>query len=316
VRRLRRGVLGVFCVFAAESCGGAEHGSPAVHDSTAVTTPPAADAIEVSAELRGKARVRYLPELLATPRPVVRIVIQNRGTAALDVSNLRVRLALTRDGVSFPCTEAVETERSPHEIVPGAKESFDRRVDCAMPLVGAYAVDISVAFGRAGRWSSGQVVRTVALQVDSPKDSEPRELAGLPGAWGAIGTSRSVGTSSAEAPDKLGVSVVNASPKSLDVPPMRLALRVYKSGSPIPCEDEPAELKVPAVLAPGRAYRETIAVSCLGLHSAGRYEIVGRLVYSTVDGRSTESEIGRIRVEVSSDPAVYDRSTVVPSLRR
>ena len=86
---------------------------------------------------------------------------------------------------------------------------------------------------------------------------------------------------------------------------MRVAIRVYRVGNPIPCEDQPLVLGTPAVLGPGDAYYEPIDVSCLGLAVPGTYDVAARLVVPRGSEGDREIALGRLRVDVITDPALF-----------
>lgn len=258
------------------------------------------DPAEVIAEVRGPLQVRYVPALLGRTRPLVHVVVRNRGSSPLDVSNLRVRLEATRDGVPFPCASEVASNpraREPEAVAPNASATFERALDCSLPLVGEYVLDLAVAFGRTGPWAAGRSARTLALRVVAVPNDEPRPIRGVAGLWGAIGASTVMASTTRDAKGRLVLAIVNGGSAPVTVPPMRLGLRVYRAGLDIPCEDEPTALKTPASLPPGASYVERIDVSCLGLGKPGQYEIIARLLVADV---LDENEVGRIRVEVSA----------------
>lgn len=272
-----------------------------------------AESVVVSAEVGGDARVRYSPELLEARGPIVKIAVENRGRAPVDVSNLRVRLDASRDGVPFPCSPEVGPEprsREKSELPPGGAATFERRLDCALPLVGTYVVQIVVALGKSGPWHAGRSVRSLSLRVVSPPDRQPRSL-GSPGLWAAVGSSAVVGASAGDAPSKVAVAIVNGGASAVVAPPLRMALRVYRRGTAIPCEDQPHALELPPTLLPGRSYVQLVAVSCLGLGTPGHYEIAPRiLVPASIEREALEVELGRVQVEVSSDPSIFDRTSL------
>lgn len=104
---------------------------------------------------------------------------------------------------------------------------------------------------------------------------------------------------------------MNGSSRPIEVPTLRLALQVFRGRSPIPCEDTPIALDVPRPLAPGQTHRVPVDVSCLGLDTPGSYEVVVRLRIGET-GAETSEELGRLKVEISDDPA----RRMPPLLRR
>jgi hypothetical protein len=289
----------------------------ALATTTELTAAETNDVLDVTAEIRGPTRVRYEPALLGVTRPIMRITVRNRGSAPVDVQNLRARLVATRDGTPFRCAHEIgPPERSPETQVLSAGTSavFERALDCALPLAGKYSVRVVVAFGHAAPWSEGAAVQTLELNVVAPANREPVPIQSIPGLWAAVGAGGVVSATSKDASGKLAIALVNGGATTIEIPPLRLALRVYRAGLSVPCEDEPIKLQTPASMAPGRTHVEVLQVSCLGLAKPGRYEVAARLL---VAGGSAESELelGRFRVEVSSDPARLDPARGVPWAR-
>jgi hypothetical protein len=269
--------------------------------ASAWVAPPHAAAVDVSVDLHAPARVRWAPSTLAPPQPTLGVVLTNRTASPVDVSDVRVRLEAVRAGVTFRCAREVGAPPGAHEprvLAPGASFTFARALDCSLPLVGTYAVRVETSFG-GGPWREAHAF---TLRVDAQPTAEPRPIAALPGVWGALGASSVAFGVSPDGDGALGrivVAVVNGGRDPVELPPLRLALRVYRVGTPIPCVDEPTRLAAPPLLAPGASYREPIEVSCLGLSVPGRYDVAARVV---VDGIG-ETEIGRLRVEITNDPA-------------
>lgn len=265
---------------------------------------------ELSVELRSPRRAPWVSSTLGPSKPTLGVLITNHGTTPADVSDLRVHLDAIREGVSFRCANSVgpsDDVREPSSLAPGASFEFERALDCSLPLSGQYSVRVSVSFGR-GAYRSPRPLREFTLAVHGPEQLEPRPIPGVPGLWAAVGSSRVLVGDTGTGSGRIAVSLVNGGREEISLPPLRLALRVHRAGSPIPCEDEPIKLRPPPRLAPGVSHREPIEVSCLGLSVPGQYEVVARL---EVDASGLEQEIGRLRIEVSSDP-----SRKVPPLSR
>lgn len=261
----------------------------------------------VSVEWVGAPRVRYSPSVVGGTRPQLRVVITNPSADELDVSNLRVALSVVRDGVPMACPDAGHLERREQQTVaPGRTATFERTLDCPLPLVGNYDVNVAVAFG-AGEHARPKPVRTMSLKVVSSPDVQPRALVSVPGLWANIGASNVAGRVASDAKGSLVVSIVNGTTHDVEVPPMQLALRVFRGENPFPCEDEPTRLQAPARLAAGHSYVESMPVSCVGLRDAGSYRVIGRL-FVEVPGQTKprEEEIGKLFVEVSTNPTLVN----------
>jgi hypothetical protein len=301
------GVLAASC--AARSQSGRASSTAAIAPASAVVPrpgPAATRETEVTVAVRAPVRARYDASVLGAAKPLLGVVVTNRSMRSLDVSELRVYLDAAREGASFRCSRIVGApfgEREPRMLAPGASFVFDRALDCALPLVGAYAVHVGVSFG-SGAWSSPREVRSVNLTVTALPNITPREIDGLPGLWAAIGSSTTQLTGAGYG--RTVLAIVNATRSPIETPRMRLALRVYKLGSPIPCEDEPLVLAIPDVLGPGETHYEPIEVSCLGLSVRGTYDITARLIIPRGTEGDREIAIGRLRVEVLALPVVPD----------
>jgi hypothetical protein len=298
---MRRPLAAALLVALATACGGevGTRGPPAVPSSVATTTAaPTAATTGISIELHAPQHAQWAPSTLAPSKPTLGVVVANRGDLPLDVTGLRVHLEAVREGVSFRCAREVgapPNAREPRVLAPGASFVFERELDCALPLVGSYAVRVAVSFGGG----APHEVRAFTLRVFAPPHLEPRTLDAVPGVWGAIGASNvMLGESSGSG--RIVVALVNGARRPIELPPMRLALRTYRVGSPIPCEDEPIALDVPQVLAPGESFHQPVLVSCLGLGVEGSYDVAARLQVGDGD---VETELGRLRIEIATDPS-------------
>lgn len=291
--------IALFAILAL-GCGHARSVQPrpaSTQTSSLEATPTAED---LSVELRSPKDAAWISSTLGPSKPTLGIVVTNRGRATADVSDLRVYLEAIREGVSFRCASSVgpsEDVREPSSLAPGDSFEFERALDCSLPLTGQYSVKVSVSFGH-GEYRSPRPIRAFTLAVHGPEKLEPRPIASIPGLWGAIGSSRVLVGETGAGSGRIAVSIVNGSAAEVSLPPLRLALRVYRAGSPIPCVDEPIKLKTPAKLPPGSTHREPIEVSCLGLGVPGMYEVAARLQIAKT---GVETEIGRLRVEISND---------------
>jgi hypothetical protein len=266
-------------------------------------SPPAprASSGRVDVTLQATTRATWNASTLGASKPSLRVVVTNGTSAPVDLSAFTVHLDAVRDATSFRCREEAREgagAREPSVLAPGATFAFERTVDCALPLTGAYEVRVAVSFG-SGEWRQPRAIEGYTLRVASSGPDEPRALAAVPGLWAAIGASRSM-EEHGVGHGRIALLLTNGSAEARAVPPMQLALSVYRSGTPIPCEDEPIAVHAPATLAAGDSHTQTFEVSCLGLHHPGHYDVVGRL---RVQG-GQEQEIGRLRVSIANDPSL------------
>jgi hypothetical protein len=268
--------------------------------------PPGRPGIDVSVDVRGPLRAQFDPSLGGAAKPSLAVVVTNRSTGPVDVSGLRVHLDAVREGVEFRCAKEVGPQigdREPSVLAPGESFVFDRDLDCALPLVGAYAVRVAVSFG-AGAFREPQDVRAFTLTVTALPKVEPREIAGVPGLWASMGSSNKIAGGVGRGSGHTLLTLVNSSRKPIEVPRMRIAMRVYRLGNPIPCEDKPIVLHTPAVLAPGDSYNEPVEISCLGLSIAGTYDLVAKLIVPRGSEGDSEISLGKLRVAVVTDPTL------------
>jgi hypothetical protein len=280
--------------------------APEVAPRAAVTSPGIARASDARIEvtLAGPTRVLYSAATMRAPRPVLRIAVTNPTSQPLDVSDLRVRLDVTRGNQKVRCEDARGEEgsrrREPLELAPGASALFIRTIDCPLALAGTYVVQVVVAFGRVEPFASGIVTKEIALTVAAPPDAQPRAVAAVPGLHAAIGSGGLVPSSKGKG--RIVVALVNATHEPIALPPMHVALQVRRVGTDIPCEDQPTELVLPARLDGSAVITRPVDVSCLGLGVTGTYDVEARLLVG-----DEVFPIGSLRVDVSTDPSHRNR---------
>ena len=309
--RLVDSVCLAFLVASCAPASPAGRASPTAAVAPASTAAPAsvtnaARDVGIEVEVRAPLRARYDPSVVGAAKPSLGVVVTNHSVQPLDVSDLRVHLEATREGVTFRCANEVGAPfggREPTTLAPGASSVFDRALDCALPLVGAYSVRVAVSFGK-GPFRPPRDVRAFRLTVTALPNVEPRAIDGLPGLWAAMGSSHNLAGGVGRGYGRTLLTIVNSTREPIAVPPMRLALRVYRVGNPVPCEDQPLVLGTPPVLAPGDAYYEPIEVSCLGLAVPGTYDVAARLVLPRGGEGDREIALGRLRVYVVTDPTL------------
>jgi hypothetical protein len=274
---------------------------PVATTTTALPREPEAR-IEVS--LAGPTRVLYSPVTMRAPRPSVRVVITNPASEPLDVSDLHVRLDVTRGSQSVRCETARADDdtrrREPVTVAPGASAVFIRNADCPLALVGTYNVQVVVAFGRTAPFANGIVTQEISLTVAAPPHAQPRAIASVPGLYAAIGSGALVPTSTSKG--RIVVAMVNAKNERIALPKTYVALRVRRVGTDIPCEDEPTRLLLPRMLDGNTVLTRPVDVSCLGLGATGTYDVEARLLLG-----EEVFPIGSLRVEISTDPSHQNR---------
>jgi hypothetical protein len=290
------------------ACSAREVASPV--SSSEVVAPsavvPGQPTPTVTAVLVGSPHVLYSPSILGTSRPSVRVTVSNPAGTPVDISNLRVRLEAFREGTRIDCerTPSTRAAREPAQLGPGVKATFLRSVDCGLPLAGSYRANVIVAFGNVEPWASGKIVREIELTVAAP-NGEPRAIEAVSGLYAAIGASTLLSPPAEHG--RLVLGLVNAGSEPVVPPPMSVRLRVYRVGTPIPCEDEPIALALPAVLGPGTRHYVPVVVSCLGLGIEGVYDVEAVLLV-----RGGEQVVGRLRLGITHDPVRVRGAATVP----
>jgi hypothetical protein len=288
------------------ACSPPPRAAAEVAPRTSVTSAAIARASDARVEvsLAGPTRVLYSPATMRAPRPVIRVAVTNPTAQPLDVSDLRVRLDVTRGSQRVRCEDArtndASSRREPQALAPGASAVFVRSVDCPLALAGTYVVQVVVAFGRAEPFATGVVTKELALTVVAPPDAQPRAVASVPGLHAAIGSGGLV--PSTNGVGRIVVALVNAKSERIALPPMHVGLRVRRVGTDIPCEDEPTLLALPSHLEGSGVLTRPVDVSCLGLGVTGTYDVEARLLVG-----DEVFSIGSLRVEVSTDPSHRNR---------
>lgn len=268
----------------------------------AVTSTDVARASDARVEVSfaGPTRVLYSSSSMRSPRPEMHVAITNPTTRPLDVSDLRVRLDVTRGSQRVRCEEARGDEearrREPAVLSPGASSVFIRSVDCPLALAGVYVVQVVVAFGEAEPFANGVVAKELAVSIGAPSEAQPRAVASVPGLHGAIGPGGRVPSSTGTG--RIVVALANTTDDAIVLPAMRVAVRVRRAGTDIPCEDEPTKIALPPRLEGGAVVTRPVDVSCLGLGVAGTYDVEARLLVG-----EEAFPIGSLRVDVSTDPS-------------
>jgi len=299
-------VLTACVVSLSMACVPSSSEGPAAPAAPSSSAPPAPSSpgVTVAVEMRGPLHVRYDASIGAAAKPSLSVVLTNRSVQPVDVSDLHVHLEAVRENVAFRCASQIgapPTVREPSTLAPGQSFAFDRALDCALPLVGAYQVRVGVSFGKAAD-RVPHVVRALGLTVTALPNVEPRKLDAA-GLWAALGASPMI--PGGEGHGRTLLTIVNSSRAAVELPPMRLVLRVYRAGNPAACEDEPQTLALPVALGAGASYQEPVEVSCLGLAQPGSYEVVARLIVSGGTEGDREIALGRLHIDVVTDPTLF-----------
>lgn len=275
--------------------------APNAPPAESTTTGASEPAARVGVEVRAPSRLRYSPAVLGAPRTAVEVVVTNRTSDELDVTRLRLRFAAIREGVSFGCYPdgvASFSAREPTSLAPGATFTYQRWLDCELPLTGTYELRPSVTFGRSAAAIS---VAPLRVRVVAPRSSDPEPIDDR-GLFIAVGTSKFVTSRPGRGNASAEVAVVNGSTRALSTPRIRLLTRVRLNGYPLTCESDSVAVDVPPVLASGAVYRERVDVPCVGLEHPGVYGIEVRALLD----ETREVLFGTLRVEITRDRSTLD----------
>lgn len=265
-------------------------------------TPPhsphdgARESGRVMVEVHAPSSVPYAPALLGTGPAPVMVVVANDGVEPLDVSRLAVRFEASGGGVAVRCVdEAPPRTAEPTTLAAGARRTFDRSLDCRLPLAGPYQVAVSVAFGRDRAW---RLVRTYEVEVVAAAGLEPRPLNDS-GLVATIGGALESGTADRRGHPRIALALINTGTVPLEIPPLRVETRVRRQETPWTCTSAAVPLSSPPAIAAGATFRHPFDVSCLGFDVRGSYDVEVVLLV----GSDRAVSLGHLRIDVTDDPA-------------
>ncbi len=283
-------------------------GTPA--ETAEVTPGPASigSLSDLRASLRAPARLDYDPQSLGVAGQFVSIHVDNVGGRVVPVAHLHAAFAATRDGVAFPCNTHVRgaSGLEPVQLYPAQSATFERLLDCTMPLPGRYDVRVWIhAAGREeekDRGRPGAGVFVGSFQVDvTAKGKVPRPVPSYAGVYALMTGAPTASPLPADAWAKGGyrvvVALINGSNRAVALGPSRISLLMFKEGSSLPCAGRPEPIDEPDALAPGAVHVVRVPVTCAPTEE-GRYEIVGRFAV----GNAAEVELGRVGLLVTQSP--------------
>jgi hypothetical protein len=284
---------------------------------TAPSAAPSAAPPTFRLSLRAPSRVTYDPQALGASGAFVTVVLQNVGACTANVPRLHASFAASRDGVAFRCNAHVGAPvgaMEPSWLGPGQSFSFERLLDCSMPLTGRYEVTVAVhpvedeAGAQGAPQPAGTFAGSFAVDVVAHDGEAPHPLPACPGLYALM-----TGASTAP-PYSAGVSTagryslvlarVNAANREAVVGPARLSLAVSRDGTPISCPAGQSVPVPPATLEAGAINVDRVPLPCEPLPE-GRYGIVGTLAL----GGGDAIEIGHVEVVVTTElpfPAPVD----------
>ncbi|MFO0675789.1 MAG: hypothetical protein U0169_04605 [Polyangiaceae bacterium] len=307
-RVLRLPVATVSIALVTTVAGCASQLPPNVPAPVRQATPSTATGLR--AELRGPKGATYDPKAMGPGGRTVSVRLTAEGAAPVTFGSVRFAYRATREGVSFPCREhegGSFSAREPSSLAPGQSFVFERDLDCALPLVGTYDVEVDVLLGRRPEGGPLSVLRAGSFSFALTRGDRgaPTAVPAVPGLFAlAAGTTMSRPMSHERwmrSDHHVLVALVNGGRAPLELPRVRVSFQVFKVGSPVPCGGEAVPAEVPPTLAPGATFVLRAPISCAPSQE-GTYEIVGRLLL----GESEEPlEVGRVPLRVSSDALLF-----------
>lgn len=239
------------------------------------------------------------------------IRLTNTTGQPVDVRDLTVQFASTREGVSFPCVEHAGGQMRPREpalLRPNESFVFERDIDCGTTLVGRYEVSASVGWGGSAVEFAGAFPLEVVGGPGAPRPypGRPALHVALVGDTVIKAMPLSAWREGAYAPSAV---LTNASPSPILLGAVRIVLVMKsKGGGPVPCEGESGSKvasldtwkDAPQRLEPGVSKMVSVPIRCLP-KGDGDYQIEGFLVLG--DGPVEQGvPIGPLPLKITQDP--------------
>jgi len=257
------------------------------------------DLSSLQSSVRGPARLDYNPQSLGPVGSFVSIRLQNVGQRAVALGRLHASFEATRDGVAFGCNSHVDRREGaiePTQLAPSQAFTFERLLDCAMPLPGRY--DVRVWMHPGDREDSRTFVGSLQVDVEGKDGNVPRPVPPRAGLYalmmGAPAVRPMTEVEWTQCSYRVVLALVNGGHDVVRVGPAYLAVLEFRRGTPVPCAGRRQQVDEPAVLAPGAIHLVRVPVACAPTRE-GQYDLVGRFA---LDG-GQEIEIGRVGLLVT-----------------
>ena len=278
-------------------------------------------ALEARPQLRvsvhAPASAPYRSPTLGIGADKVVIRMTNVSSERVDVEHLHASFSAARDGVEFPCEEHVVGATKVREVAilePGQSSTFERSLDCMMPLPGVYHVRTYVHFGeddaplRAPRNLAGRF-DIVLESTDARARAHPYPSRdGLYAIMTGTPLSGPATTNLAKSGYKVSIALINGGPRPSRVGSFHFSYLVYRENDPLPCSGESETFSGPPFIAAGHVHMVTSRIACV-LAAEGRYVVIGKLV---IEHEGEGIEIGRLNFDVTRDPTRRDPLLFVP----
>jgi hypothetical protein len=283
---------------------------PTQKEDHAPSAGPLGDYRDLRASLHAPpARLVYDPQSLGVSGQFVSISVENVSPRVVPVAHMHAAFAASRDGVAFACNAHVRGALGavePSHVAPGQSVTFQRLLDCTMPLPGGYdvrvwihATDRETGEDRAAP-GIGMFVGSFHVDVTAVGNA-PRPVPEHPGLYALMTGASTAPPMSADDWTKGGyrvaVAIVNGSSRPVTLLSSGLSLLLFKEGERLPCTGQKQALDEPTAIAPGAVHISHVPLTCAP-QGEGRYQIVGRLVA----GDAAEVEIGRVGLVVTRSP--------------
>lgn len=267
---------------------------------------------DLKVTVRAPASATYDSSLFGPPQPSVRMRVVNTGPSRVDLPAFHAAFTALRDGVSFFCSpqsKSPPTEHEPSWLAPGMAYTFERTLDCTMPLPGSYQIRAYVTIGTQEA-VQGQLVETFRFDVlpgtHPPKAYPSRE--GLYVSMAGDGLTRPLPPEAwARGDYSVLIALINATNRPLAVGAATLTLTTYKVGSSLPCAGNAEPITFADSIAKGAMLIAKAPVTCAPSEQ-GDYDIVGNL---RLAGSDSNLVAGSIHLTVTKDPLLF-----APSPRR
>lgn len=233
----------------------------------------------------------------------VDVVLTNSGQTPADITGARIGFTARRDGVAYPCRDAgLLPSPDRRELLPGASVAYERSLDCVIPVLGSYDVDVFVRFGAGPFDKRNDAAGRLALDVSGSGTALPRPHPSLSALHLAlVGETSVFPVPKEKRKEGEGYQVhavfVNTGVTPMTLGPMHLSLRVASGKHHLACATEPFEVPQSTTIEPGRTSKMDMPVAC-NLDVKGDYDVAAFVVLDD-DASAEVVEMGRLDVHIA-----------------
>ena len=234
---------------------------------------------------------------------IVTVVLTNVGPTARRLGKVRLAFAIHRNDVELPCVaRKPDYANDAGTLAPGESFTATSNLGCWTPIAGTYTARAFVTFDADGGAAQGDLAGQATFALVAPSGNAAHEAPSHPGLFAlAGGGALTLPVPEGEQEDrdyKIAIVFTNATPRELDVPPVRASLIVYRIGEETPCMGEAIVRSLPS-LASGAINVLRLPVTCVR-DKPGDYVIVARVAFEHEDEK-VAFDAGRVRVRVTTD---------------